>query len=212
MSFTTSLVQFSRSVVSYSLRSRGLQRARLPCPSPTPKACSNSCQSNRWYHPTNSLFPWVLCFQRLKGMEKNPEWHEQTLDMYSILLLFSHQVMSDSLATPWIVARQAPLLEKEMATHSSVLAWRIPGTREPGGLLSMGSHRVGHDWSNLVAAAAAAAGSSVLGKNTRVHCYCFLQGIFLTQGLNPHLLHWQVDALPLSHQGSSTFNRRDNTQ
>ena len=36
-------------------------------------------------------------------------------------------------------------LEKEMATHSSVLAWRIPGTGEPGQLLSMGSHRVGHD-------------------------------------------------------------------
>ena len=36
-------------------------------------------------------------------------------------------------------------LEKEMATHSSVLAWRIPGTGEPGGLQSMGSHRVGHD-------------------------------------------------------------------
>ena len=36
-------------------------------------------------------------------------------------------------------------LEKEMATHSSVLAWRIPGTGEPGGLSSMGSHRVGHD-------------------------------------------------------------------
>ena len=44
-----------------------------------------------------------------------------------------------------------------MATHSSVLAWRIPGTREPGGLLSMGSHRVGHDWSDLAAAAVAAA-------------------------------------------------------
>ena len=41
-----------------------------------------------------------------------------------------------------------------MATHSSVLAWRIPGTGEPGGLPSMGSHRVGHDWSNLAAAAA----------------------------------------------------------
>ena len=40
-----------------------------------------------------------------------------------------------------------------MATHSSVLAWRIPGTEELGGLLSMGSHRVGHDWSNLAAAA-----------------------------------------------------------
>ena len=47
-------------------------------------------------------------------------------------------------------------LEKEMATHSSVLAWRIPGTGEPGGLPSMGSHRVGQDWSDLAAAAAAA--------------------------------------------------------
>ena len=43
-----------------------------------------------------------------------------------------------------------------MATHSSVLAWRIPGTGKPGGLPSMGSHRVGHDWSDLAAAAAAA--------------------------------------------------------
>ena len=55
------------------------------------------------------------------------------------------------------------VLEKEMATHSSVLAWRIPGTGEPGGLPSMGSHRVGHEWSDIAAAAAAAAG------------YCWLQ-------------------------------------
>ena len=46
-------------------------------------------------------------------------------------------------------------LEKEMATHSSVLAWRIPGTGKPGGLQSMGSHRVGHNWSDAAAAAAA---------------------------------------------------------
>ena len=45
-------------------------------------------------------------------------------------------------------------LEKEMATHSSTLAWRISGTAEPGGLPSMGSHRVRHDWSDLAAAAA----------------------------------------------------------
>ena len=45
-------------------------------------------------------------------------------------------------------------LEKEMATHSSVLAWRILGAAEPGGLPSMGSHRVGHDWSDLAAAVA----------------------------------------------------------
>ena len=43
-------------------------------------------------------------------------------------------------------------LEKEMATHSSVLAWRVPGTEEPGGLPSMGSHRVGYNWSDLAAA------------------------------------------------------------
>ena len=45
-------------------------------------------------------------------------------------------------------------LEKEIATHSIILAWRIPGTGEPGGLLSMGLHRVGHDWSDAAAAAA----------------------------------------------------------
>ena len=45
-------------------------------------------------------------------------------------------------------------LEKEMATYSSVLAWRIPGMGEPGGLPSLGSRRVRHDWSNLAAAAA----------------------------------------------------------
>ena len=54
-------------------------------------------------------------------------------------------------------------LEKAMATHSSVLAWRIPRTAEPGGLLSMGSHRVGHDWSGLAAAAAAVL-STILSK------------------------------------------------
>ena len=46
-------------------------------------------------------------------------------------------------------------LEKEMATHSSVLAWRIPGMGEPGGLPSMAWHRGGHDWGDLAAAAAA---------------------------------------------------------
>ena len=51
-------------------------------------------------------------------------------------------------------------LEKRMATHSRVLAWRISGTGKHGGLPSMGSHRVGHNWSNLAAAAAAAEISS----------------------------------------------------
>ena len=57
-----------------------------------------------------------------------------------------------------------------MATHSSVLAWRIPGMGEPGGLPSVGSHRVGHDCSDL--AAAAAAGLSVDLISKLAHTYC----------------------------------------
>ena len=57
---------------------------------------------------------------------------------------FSHKRLwknsNDFFGEPYI-----QLMEKEMATHSSVLAWRFPGTGEPGGLPSMGSHRVGHD-------------------------------------------------------------------
>ena len=45
---------------------------------------------------------------------------------------------------------QVMIYIKDMTTHSSVLAWRIPATADPGGLPSMGSHRVGHDWSDLV--------------------------------------------------------------
>ena len=67
-----------------------------------------------------------------------------------------------------------------MATHSSVLAWRIPGTGEPGGLLSMGSHRVRHDWNDLAAAAAALIGSVM----AFVH-----EGIFLSTRLI--LLWWE---------------------
>ena len=50
-----------------------------------------------------------------------------------------------------------PAMEKEMSTHSNILAWRISGMAEPGGLLSMGLHRVGHDRNDAAAAAAAAA-------------------------------------------------------
>ena len=73
-------------------------------------------------------------------------------------------------------------LEKEMATHSSVLAWRIPGMGEPGGLPSMGSHRVGHDWSDLAAAAAVAVISII-------HRWCSLQSISL-MCFNYHSCSW----------------------
>ena len=58
--FTLSLLLFSRSVMSDSLRPHGLQCARLPCPSPTPGVYSNSCLLSRWCHPTvsSSVFPF----------------------------------------------------------------------------------------------------------------------------------------------------------
>ena len=67
-------------------------------------------------------------------------------------------------------------LEKEMATHSSVLAWRIPGTGEPGGLPSMGLHRVGHDRSDLAAAATAVYLEKFYGG---WFCVCVLQFDFV---------------------------------
>ena len=72
-----------------------------------------------------------------------------------------------------------------MATHSSVLAWRIPGTGEPGGLPSMGSHRVRHDWSDLAAAAAAADSWSenVLSWAQPVLRAAILEGFLLAQQL-----------------------------
>ena len=58
-------IQFSCSVVSDSLRPHGLQHTRLPCPSPTPRACSNSCPSSWWCHPTisSSVVPFSSCLQ-----------------------------------------------------------------------------------------------------------------------------------------------------
>ena len=62
-------------------------------------------------------------------------------------------IVSAKLIEIWLAPRNE--VEKEMATHSSFLAWRIPGVGEPGGLPSMGLHGVGHNWSDLAAAVGA---------------------------------------------------------
>ena len=63
--YTKFIFQFSQSVMSDSLWFHGLQHARFPCPSPTPRACSNSCPSSWWYHPTisSSAVPFSSCLQ-----------------------------------------------------------------------------------------------------------------------------------------------------
>ena len=82
-------------------------------------------------------------------------------------------------------------LEKEMATHSSVLAWRIPGTGETGGLLSMGSHRVRHDWSNL-AAALQYIHRNILGRKVMTNLDSILKSRDITLTTKVHLVKAMV--------------------
>ena len=72
----SSIVQFSHSVVSDSSRPHGLQHARPPCPSPTPRPYSNSCPSSWWCHPTisSSVVPFSSCVQFFQTLWNNPVW------------------------------------------------------------------------------------------------------------------------------------------
>ena len=90
-------------------------------------------------------------------------------------------------------------LEKEMATHSSVLPWRIPGTGEPGGLPSMGSHRVEHDWRYLAAAAAAVANSHPTAGNPMDYSTPSFPVLHHLPKLAQTYVHWFGDSIQPSH-------------
>ena len=94
-------------------------------------------------------------------------------------------------------------LEKEMATHSSVLAWRIPGMGEPGGLPSMGSHRVGHNRSDLTAAAAAASFKVSISKN---YCHQPLRKAQVNKPPQPELCHCSCKQVPSKDFSLSHLN------
>ena len=184
-------VQFSRSVVSDSLQPHGLQHARLPCPSPTPGAWSNSCPSGQWCHPTtsSSVVPFPSCLKSFPATGSFPisqffasgsqnigvsasasvlpmkiqDW--LPLGLTGLIsepskkgIIIRHIIQEDfpggsdskasvSTRETWVqsLGWEDPL-EKEMAIHSSSIAWKIPWTEEPGRLQSMGSQRVGHNW------------------------------------------------------------------
>ena len=95
-----------------------------------------------------------------------------------------------------------------MATHSSILAWRIPWTEEPGRLQPMGLQRVGleSESHSVVSDSFRPHGLyspwNSLGQNTGVDSLSLLQGIFPTQGLKPGLLHCRQILYQLSHKGS----------
>ena len=235
-------VQFSRSVMSNYLQPQGLQHARLPCPSPSPGICSNSCPSSRWCHPTisSSVVLFSSCLQSFpasgsflisqffssggqsigvsasasvlpmniqdwsplgwtgwislqsKGLSRvfsntTVRKHQFFSTQLSFMVQLSYpytttgktitltrrtfvvKVMSQlfnmlfgfvmaSLVAQrlknlpavwetqfWSLGWEDPL-EKEMATHSSTLAWKVPWMEEPGRLQSRWWQRVGHDW------------------------------------------------------------------
>ena len=112
--------------------------------------------------------------------------------------------VSSRLPLNWhITVPSTLLLEKEMATHSSVLAWRIPGTGEPGGLPSMGLHRVGHDWSDLAAAVLSYEGFPGGASGKEPACQCRRQEMWvqslsgdypLEEGMATHssILAWRI--------------------
>ena len=154
-------VQFSCSVMSNSLRPLGLQHARPPFPSPTPRAYSNSCPSSQWCHPTisSSVVPFSSCLQSFPASGSFPmsqffESGGQSIGVSASALALPMNIQDWFLLgwTCWISLLSKGLsrvssnttvqnhqfvgnqlsLEKEMANHSSILAWKIPWTEKPG--------------------------------------------------------------------------------
>ena len=102
-------------------------------------------------------------------------------------------------------------LEKEMAIHSSILAWRMPGMGEPCGLTSMGSQRVGHDWGDLVAAVAAELSASEYQYflKTRSSFKIFTEG--QSQAWKPFRVLWAWVSTAVCSQASNELHKPDLT-
>ena len=113
----------------------------------------------------HTYFEHLLCVRQygIRDTNRRRQWHplqysclENPMDGGAWWAAVHGVAQSQTRLSDFTFTFHFPALEKEMAPHSSVLAWRIPGMGEPGGLPSLGSHRVRHDWSDSAAAAAAA--------------------------------------------------------
>ena len=124
---------------------------------------------------------------KLRSWNRVREPYQNSRTEYSFIHSFIHSPLH--LLMQYLFNSNRQRLEKEMAIHSGILARRIPGTEEPGGLLSMGSHSIRHNWSDL--AAAAAIGKH--GAETRERHGCgfaelMLSGGHLTKCVRPKLM------------------------
>ena len=176
-----SSVQFTHSVLSDSLRPHGLQRARLPCPSPTPEACSNSCPSSQWCHATisSSVVPLLLLPSILLLIIKHTEGYDQV----KVKITQSRPTLCDPMDYTVYRILQARTLEWIVFPFSRESSQPRDWTQAAGGFFTI--------W--------------IPGKprNTGVGSLSLLQRIFLTQELNRGLLHCRRILYQLSYQGRS---------
>ena len=168
--------------MSDSLQHPGLQHIRLPCPSPTPRAYSNSCPSRRWCHPTisSSVVPFSIHTLYTPVISSCICWHGNFVPKG--IYIFSNIVKmplgkDDPISTP------TNGIWRDSFYEPTSVYITTPWIVTPQGPLSR----------------------DFPGQNTGVGCHFLPQGIFSTQGLNPHLLHWRWILYPLSHQGSPLF-------
>ena len=142
----------------------GMQREVEPCPAQRSwksSSCSECSAHGRAHHALSAalmeelIMLWVQRDDRAIAADRTTSEKDSLpgFRMQSGSGLLCFPLKSRTRLSKFTFTFHFHALEKEMATHSSVLAWRIPGTAEPGGLPSTGSHRVGHDWSDLAAAA-----------------------------------------------------------
>ena len=121
-------------------------------------SCKEALGPAPWLERQQGLFEGALChfkFSKGNGTPLQYSCLENPMDGGAWWAAVHEVAKSRTQLSDFTFTFHFRALEKKMATHSSVLAWRIPGTGEPGGLPSMGSHRVGHGCSDLAAAAAA---------------------------------------------------------
>ena len=208
-----SSVQFSHSVVSDSLWPHGLQHARPPCPSSTPRVYPNSYPSSWWCHPTisSSVVPFFSCPQSLPASESFPmsqlfAWGGQSTGVSALasFLPKKSQGWSPSEWTGWISLQSKGL--SRVFSNTTVRKHQFFGAQ-------LSSQSNSHPYMTTVCVLksesevtqlcltlcdpmdCSLSGSSVHGnspgKNTGVGCHALLQGIFPTQGLNLGLLHYR---------------------
>ena len=141
------LLLLSHQGMSDSLRPHGLQPTRLPCPWDSPG--KNTGVGGHFFlqgvFPIQELDPSLLHCGEGDGTPLQYSCLENPMDGGAWWAAVHGVSRSRTRLSDFPFTFHFHALEKETATHSSVLAWRIPGTGEPGGLPSMGSHRAGHD-------------------------------------------------------------------